>query len=269
MKSLRRMSTWPLLAAVGATVIGLATGTNAWSAVERHQAWNWQGAAPASGTLAIHGINGSIVAEPSTGGQVEVVADKHGKKHDPAEVEIKVVQDSDGITICAVYPKGSSPCSERKWTTGHHDCDVQVDFRVKVPAGVTFDANTVNGGITARALSGRVRAHTVNGECEIETSASGEATTVNGGVHATLGRVSADERLEFETVNGNITVSLPEGVGANVEGGTVNGAIRTDFPATIEGKWGPKSLRGTVGKGGARLKLNTVNGSIALKRASM
>lgn len=269
MKSVRTRGGLPLLAAVGATVIGLATGSNSWSATEKHEAWNWQGAAPAAGQLAIHGVNGTIVAEPSSGSRIEIVADKHGKKHDPSEVEIKVVQDSDGITICAVYPNGGSPCSDRRWNAGHHNCDVQVDFRVKVPAGVAFDANTVNGGITARSLAGRVRAHTVNGECEIETSGSGEASTVNGGVRATLGRVSEGDRLEFETVNGNITVSLPEDVNARLEGGTVNGAIRADFPATLEGRWGPKSIRATIGKGGARVKVNTVNGSIALKRASM
>lgn len=269
MKSLRMRSGWSLLAAIGATVIGLATGTNSWSATARHEAWSWQGAAPASGQLAIHGVNGAIVAERASGSQIEVVADKHGKKHDPSEVEIKVVQDSDGITICAVYPKGGSPCTGRSWKGGHSNCDVQVDFRVKVPAGVALDANTVNGGITARSLAGHVRAHTVNGTCEIETDGSGEASTVNGGVRATIGRVSADDRLEFETVNGSITVSLPEDANVRVEGATVNGGIRTDFPVMLEGKWGPKSIRGTIGKGGARMKVNTVNGSIALKRASM
>ncbi len=269
MNVLRTRNGWSLLAAVGATVIGLATGTNSWSATVKHEAWTWQGAAPASGQLAIHGVNGAIVAEPASGSQIEVVADKHGKRHDPSEVEIKVVQDSDGITICAVYPKGNSPCERRSWGVGHSNCDVQVDFRVKVPAGVAFDANTVNGGITARGLAGHVRAHTVNGTCEIETSGSGEASTVNGGVHATLGMVSAGDRLEFETVNGSITVSLPEGANAEVEGATVNGGIRADFPVMLEGKWGPKSIRATIGKGGARVKVNTVNGSIALKRASM
>ncbi|MFN8587638.1 MAG: hypothetical protein U0704_07515 [Candidatus Eisenbacteria bacterium] len=269
MNLMRRRSTLPLFAAVGATVIALASGSTAWSATERHQQWTWQGAAPASGKLEIHGINGGIVAEPGTGNQIEVVADKHGKRHDPAEVEIKVVQDSDGITICAVYPKGGSPCTGNSWNGGHHDCDVQVEFHVKVPAGIAFDANTVNGGITARSLAGPVKAHTVNGECEIETSMSGEAHTVNGGVRATLGRVSANDRLEFETVNGSITVSLPDNASAQLEGATVNGGIRTDFPAEVQGKWGPKSMRATLGKGGARVRLNTVNGSIALKRASL
>jgi hypothetical protein len=36
---------------------------------------------------------------------------------------------------------------------------------------------------------------------------------------------------------------------------------------TIEGRWGPKSFRGTIGTGGGRtLSLETVNGAIRLRR---
>lgn len=257
-----------VLAATAATAVTLATGTNSWAGgTERHQEWSWQGAAPAAGKLTIHGVNGSIEATPASGRQIEIVADKHAKKHDPAEVEIKVVQDSDGITVCAVYPNGGSPCSDRRWNLGRNNSDVQVDFTIRVPAGLEFSANTVNGGITAHALSGRVTAHTVNGTCDIETSQSGEASTVNGGVRAVLGRMKADDRLKFETVNGNITLLMPEGVGARLSGGTVNGSIHTDYPITVEGKWGPKSFDGTIGSGGARVSANTVNGSIQVRRS--
>jgi DUF4097 and DUF4098 domain-containing protein YvlB len=135
---------------------------------------------------------------------------------------------------------------------------------VKVPAGVTFDANTVNGGIAARALGGPVRAHTVNGACDIETSQSGEASTVNGSVRATLGRVAADDRLDFSSVNGSITLRLPDRFDADLSGSTVNGSIESDFPVTVKGKWGPRNMHGTIGRGGARLSASTVNGSIKL-----
>lgn len=252
-----------LLAAVGATLIGLSVGSNGWAA-ERHEAWNWNGTLAAGRTLAIHGVNGEIVAEPASGDRIEIVADKHGKRHDPAEVKLEVVQDSDGLTICAVYPGQGSPCTGRKLFPGHHNCDVQVDFKVRVPAGVTFDANTVNGGVTARDLGGPVRAHTVNGTCDIETAQSGEASTVNGNVNARLGRVGAGERLDFTTVNGTITLRLPDRFDADLTGSTVNGSISTDFPVTVQGKWGPRSMHGTVGRGGAKLNATTVNGSIRL-----
>jgi DUF4097 and DUF4098 domain-containing protein YvlB len=207
---------------------------------------------------------------PSTGDKVEVVADKSGKKDDPSTVRIEVVQDSDGITICAVYPGQGSDCTGKsKSSSSNNHSDVSVEFTVKVPAGVTFAANTVNGGVTARSLAGPVRAHTVNGGCDIETQQSGEASTVNGSVKATLGRVSAKEKLDFSTVNGSITLHLPDALDADLEGSTVNGSIETDFPVTISGKWGPRSVHGTIGRGGAKLNASTVNGSIRLRKQSI
>ncbi len=265
---LRRPRDLRLFAAIGATLIGLVYGSGSWAASSgNHESWNWSGTLAAGRTLEINGINGWIEAVPSTGNRVEVSADKHGRRDDPSSVRIEVVQDSDGITICAVYPGKSSPCTGGGSSLWHRNNDVQVDFTVRVPAGVTFAANTVNGRVSARSLAGPVRAHTVNGACEIETSSSGEAATVNGSVRATLGRVPADEKLDFSTVNGSITLALPAHLDADVHGSTVNGSIVTDYPVTVSGRWGPRSMHGTIGKGGAKLNASTVNGSIKLVRA--
>lgn len=268
--TLARPRSLRLLAAIGATLIGLAVGSDAWAGSDsgrRHETWNWSGTIAAGRTLAIHGVNGDIQAEPSSGSRVEVVADKSGKRSDPALVRIEVVEDSDGITICAVYPGQGSPCTgERKGSSWRNRTDVSVDFTVKVPAGVTFAANTVNGDVEARSLGGPVRAHTVNGSCDIETVQSGEAATVNGNVRARLGRLGDRDRLDFSSVNGDITLDLPASFDADLEGSTVNGSIETNFPVTVSGKWGPKNLHATVGRGGAKLNASTVNGSISLRR---
>ncbi|MCC6651977.1 MAG: hypothetical protein IT348_12570 [Candidatus Eisenbacteria bacterium] len=267
---IRTLRSARLLVAAGATLIALSSGTSSWAGEHggKHESWSWQGAAPATGKLAIHGVNGQISAEPATGNRIEITADKHGRKQDPSTVEIKVVQDSDGISVCAVYPDGGSPCTGRgNMHRNTRNNDVQVDFTVRVPAGLTFDANTVNGAVRAIGLNGPVRAHTVNGECEIETSQSGEASTVNGGVRATIGKVGAREKLDFNTVNGSITLLLPDGIDARLDGSTVNGSIQSDFPAKVSGKWGPRSMTATLGEGGARVNASTVNGSIRVRRS--
>lgn len=259
-----------LIAAVGATLIGGAAGSNAWAgdAVRHEETWNWNGTLAAGRTLEINGINGTIEAEPGTGDRVVVTAEKTSKRHDTSVVKIEVKQDSDGITICAVYPGQSSPCRSIGLSFQDRANDVNVDFHVQVPAGVKLVANNVNGAVRAHGLAAPVKAHTVNGTCEIETASSGEATTVNGAVRATVRKLAASDELSFHTVNGSITLDLPANANADFSSSTVNGGITTDFPITISGGWGPRSASGTIGHGGARVHASTVNGSIRLTRST-
>jgi DUF4097 and DUF4098 domain-containing protein YvlB len=101
---------------------------------------------------------------------------------------------------------------------------------------------------------------------DVEGTGVVEAQTVNGSIDAVMGQSSWTGDLEFATVNGSITVSLPSGIGADVRASTVNGSLETDFPLTVQGRWGPKSLQGTIGGGGRGLHMSTVNGGIHLRR---
>jgi DUF4097 and DUF4098 domain-containing protein YvlB len=67
-------------------------------------------------------------------------------------------------------------------------------------------------------------------------------------------------------VNGGITIDLPANVSTDVRASTVNGGIVTDFPLTVIGRLGPRRLNGTIGSGGRRLELSTVNGTIRLRK---
>ena len=107
----------------------------------------------------------------------------------------------------------------------------------------------------------------MNGSVRVSSSGLVDAETVNGSIEARLGRADWEGELQFETVNGEITVVLPADVDAEVRAETVNGQIETDFPLTVRGRWGPKEMRGTIGEGGRTLRLETVNGSIRLRRS--
>ena len=235
--------------------------------------FKWHGKVPSGGAIEIRGINGSIHAAGTSGGEVEVAAKKHARKSDPAEVEIKVVEHSRGVTICAIYPsrRASRPNECLPGGGGHNetrDNDVEVDFEVRVPAGVRLVGATVNGEVSAESLDADVEATTVNGGVIVSTRGLVEAATVNGSITATMGRADWKGPLEFTTVNGAITLTLPSGVGAELRAETVNGSIDSDFPVTVQGRVNPSRLRGTIGEGGRELSLTTVNGSIRLRKAS-
>lgn len=253
-------------------ILGLVVLIGALAApAARGQDFHWQGKVAAGGAVEIKDVNGSIEATGSPAGEVQVTATKHGRRSDPAAVEIKVVEHPGGVTICAVYPsRGSAPneCAPGKGgRMSTHDNDVSVEFRVKVPEGVRFVGRTVNGGITATSLSADAEAYTVNGGIRVEGDGLVRAETVNGSVRASLGKADWTGELSFKSVNGQIKVALPEGTNTELYAKTVNGAISTDFPLTVQGRFSSRRLSGTIGSGGGRrLELETVNGGIELTR---
>jgi hypothetical protein len=233
---------------------------------QQGEEWRWSGRVAAGRTIEIRGVNGDVSAEAASGDQVEVRAQKHGRDDDPDDVRIEVVEHEGGVTICAVYPGRNNRCQPGGGEMRVRDNDVEVDFAVRVPRGVRFEGNTVNGGVDAMNLQGPVALNTVNGGVRLETtSGDAEAHTVNGSINATV-RALGERPLRFETVNGGITVSLPASLSADLEAETVNGTIETDFPIQVQGRMSPRELNGRIGQGGRTLDLETVNGSIRLRR---
>jgi len=231
--------------------------------------FHWQRALAAGKTIEIVGVNGAIEAEGSPGREVEVSAVKKGRRSDPATITFNVVEHPDGVTICAVYPSDREPNECRPGGKGRmntRDNDVDVAWTVRVPQGVLFSGRTVNGAISARKLTALAEARTVNGSITIETTSWATASTVNGSIDAWLGKAEWSGETRFSTVNGGITVYLPGSASTRVDASNVNGSLTTDFPLTIQGKWGPRRLSGTIGEGGRSLSLSTVNGSLELRR---
>lgn len=233
--------------------------------------FRWSGRVASGRTVEIKGVNGDVRAEPSSGSEVEVVASKHGKRSNPSEVQIKVIEHEGGVTICAVYP---SPDPNRpnecavgdKWSSHTRNNDVQVDFTVRLPVGLSFMGRTVNGDVETGALSGDVEAYSVNGSINITANGYAVAQTVNGSITAAMGSADWPCELEFETVNGAINLTLPAATSTRVNAETVNGDINTDFPLTVQGRFSRRRLNGTIGDGKNQLTLKTVNGSINMRR---
>lgn len=238
------------------------------------QDFHWTGHLAAGKRLEIKGVNGAIRATATTGDEIDVSARKIGHRSDPDEVEIKVVPSEDGVTICALYPtprraRHENSCEPGdEWSSSTENNDVEVDFTIKLPAGIEFFGRTVNGDLEADNLGADADVSTVNGSVDVSAAGHVEASTVNGSIRAAMGRADWESTAKFSTVNGGITLTLPPSLSAEVRAETVNGDLETDFPLTVTGRFGPRHLRGTIGNGGRSLELSTVNGSIHLRKAS-
>lgn len=258
-----------------ALVAAIATfAGGAQALAQQEDTFEWMGVVERGKTLEIRGVNGDITVEAATGTAAQVNVLKRSKDDDPSTVQIEVVEDERGVLVCAVYPttRGDRPnrCSREGHGQNVNDNDVHVDFDVKIPAGVRLVAGTVNGEVDARGVTADARVSSVNGDVAVVTTGSAAASSVNGSVEATMGTARWDGTLEFHSVNGSVTLHLPAATSAEVEGVTVNGDLDSDFPLTIETNrtWGPKKFEGRIGDGaGGRLEIETVNGSIELRRS--
>ena len=235
------------------------------------QDFRWQGAIAQGKAIEIKGVNGDIRAEPSGSNQVEVVAEKRATRDDPDSVRIDVVPHGGGVTICAVYPTRSGQRANEcapgdAGRSNVQNNDVTVRFTVRVPAGVTLVGKTVNGEIDATRLNGNVELSTVNGSVTFSTTATGRASTVNGSIRGEMGTADWSDTMKMSTVNGSITLTLPSTLSTELRASTVNGDINSDFPMTVQGRVSRRKIDATIGGGGRVLALDSVNGSITLKR---
>jgi DUF4097 and DUF4098 domain-containing protein YvlB len=147
---------------------------------------------------------------------------------------------------------------------------------------------SVMGTVEATGSTGRIQAETVNGSVTIrESSGQVEASTVNGAVAVTGGPF---DRVALESVAGSITFEAGLGAQARVDIETVSGGaevfvapdIKAEFSAStfsgnIENELGigtieqeqfvpAKELSFSTGDGGARISIETLSGSITIRK---
>jgi DUF4097 and DUF4098 domain-containing protein YvlB len=96
----------------------------------------------------------------------------------------------------------------------------------------------MNGSLGVDGVSGRLELRTTNGSVAL-TDVAGDvhARTQNGSLNVQLAGNGWDGTgLDAETQNGSVRLAVPEKYAAQLETGTVNGSIQTDFPVTIQGR---------------------------------
>jgi hypothetical protein len=228
---------------------------------------------PTGSWLRVRNLNGAIRTRASTSDRVEITATKSWRRGDPAAVRVETRKSGDGSILVCAYWSENATCDETGYRTRNegrnrnNNNDTALDFEIRLPRGVKLGVWTVNGGVSVDGATDEVAAGTVN--CEIDATSSGgpvTGSTVNGNVHAVMGRLGGSEDLNFSSVNGTVVAEFVGDIDANIELSTVNGRFQTDWPVTITGRLDPRHLRATLGKGGRRIRLSTVNGNVELRK---
>jgi len=220
----------------------------------------------ATGRVSIANINGNVRISAWDRNEVKVDAVKRAYSPERlSEVTIDVTNTADSVTIKTKYPERNQNFDSR--TRGNNPASIE--YALTIPRGARIDGvELVNGSLDIEGVQGEVRASLVNGEVKAN-DLSGEVTlsTVNGPIEVNALRLTESKGVTLNSVNGPIVLSMPSGASAQVRASTVHGPITNDFGLPVEeGQYVGRNLSGQIGSGGPRIRLNNVNGSIAIKR---
>jgi len=252
----------PVLAAAIATA-GCDIVTADLRAEESAQ-WHKSYTLGAKGHLEIHNVNGKIAVEPSTGTAVEIEATKKARGASPeaAKAALERVTIAEDVTDGRIRIDTRIARSEG---ISFMNGSVQVEYKVRVPAGADVKFATVNGGVEVTGLEGHVIAETTNGGITARNiSGQLQASTTNGGLDIDLLRMP-EGGVKLDCVNGGIKIRLPRDARATISASVANGGINAEnLPLDLTGENNRRRLEGRMNGGGARLDAEGVNGGITL-----
>ena len=211
----------------------------------------------------LQNVNGAVNIE-SGGEHLKVLAIKTVKRASDADIlketEIRVTKTGSSIEIETILPRQGRFF---QWAFFGRSSSAEVSYQVTLPPGVAVEAETVNGRIAVSKRTGDLVVSTVNGTVKVDGQDGPlKVNTVNGSVEVTF--AGAMRQASLETVNGSVTVTCAKDSSIRCALQTTNGRIQSEFPVTIEGKWGPKEARGSINGGKESLAVETVNGDVRL-----
>ena len=264
--------------------------------------------AASDGRVHISNIAGSVTVNGWSRDQVEVTGEL-GRNVE----ELIFERDGDKITIKVKVPKKSGR-------------GIESDLYVQLPQGSSIDVSTVSADIDVKQVMGEQSLGTVSGDINTESAKSDisaeavsgdieisgqdsatnpRANTVSGDVVLTgvagvadTESVSGDvtvvdgsfERIDVNTVNGDILFRSALQAGGKLTAETVNGSVDLEFSGDVSGRFdidtfngdidncfGPKPERTSKytpglelsfqdGDGDARVKISTLNGDVSICR---
>lgn len=254
-------------------VLALATAAScAWAQEERIPVPLSDPSRPA--TVRANLMNGGITVRTYQGKEVIIVAQGSGAhRNKPTEEGMRRINVRPGFDV---EEQDNIVTIKNAGIAGDMNLDIQV------PVNTSVNLRTMNnGGIRVEGVTGEVDVNSLNGSIEISNVAGPVlAHCLNGPVKVTFDSIAPNKAMSFSSLNGNIDVTFPADLKANVKMKTENGDILTDFEITMKPNAPPSSERsngryrvrvdktfyGSINGGGPEMQFTTLNGKIYLRK---
>ena len=212
--------------------------------------------------------------------EVEVAGNPHAttsdiEVHVPAGSRVSIESFASSITVSEVTGPVTAETVNGAISVSGSIKEVSVESvngAVDVSGAPTrVHAGTVNGALTVRGARGDLEANTVNGELRVVGGGPFDRAhleSVSGAIRFE-GELTAHADLQAQTVSGEVELRLPAKTEADFTVSTFSGDINSDFGTAVyrPGRHSPqKELTFSTGGGGAKVAIETLSGSISLRK---
>ena len=154
-----------------------------------------------------------------------------------------------------------------KLTRFFRDDHPKAELIIEVPTYCPIQAKTVTGSLEITGIAAPVSARVITGQLQLhDIDGPIYAKTVTGQLTYT-GNLT-DENHRFESATGEIVLTVPESVNAQLSAKTGVGSVSCKLPLTDrheERHWVGGTLHGTLGSGTGRIKAQIGTGSLAIR----
>lgn len=158
----------------------------------------------------------------------------------------------------------------------------RIDFLIKVPENFSLDLRATNSGnINVEGVKGEMEISNLNGAITL-TNIGGSviADALNKDIIVTFTKGYEKSPMAFTSLNGDLDITFPSNLAANIKAKTDYGEIYTDYEMNMtrdvskdEKKYATgvykvtvdKWVTGTINGGGAEMLFKTMNGDIMIR----
>ena len=162
-----------------------------------------------------------------------------------------------------------------------------IDVTVSVPVHTSLKLRAVNdGNIVVTGVDGELDVDDINGSVTLNNIAgSAVAHALNGHLYATFTKVDPQKAMAFSSLNGDVDVTFPADLKANVSIRSDQGDVFSDFDIQLKaassqpvvedgrghgGKYRvkiDKTIHGTINGGGPEIQFRNFQGKIYIRKA--
>src|ERR1700685_2681955 len=202
-------------------------------------------------------IDGGITVKAYDGKEVVVEARARNRENAPDGAPKRIPMSSTGLTV-------EEESNQVRVNTDSHMRTI--DLTITVPVHTSLRLRAVNDGdIVVTGVDGEFDVDDINGSVTLNNiSGSAVAHALNGHLHANFVKVNTQKPMAFSSLNGDIDVTFPADVKANVSIRSDRGDVFSDFDVQLQASAPTQEVREGRGKGGKyRVRIDkTVHGTI-------